>query len=301
MEPYYLLILSASVAFVLGYFLGGNARKGKNKALLDEARREAKELLQNAKLESESIKKEKKLQAKEHFIELKSNHEREIYKREQRISEIERRLKKNESKLQNEVRANDVLRVKLEKEIDFLGVKQDKLKSKEALLNDKLDIQIQKLEEISKLSAEDAKNELMETLKEKAKSDAMSYAQQHIEEAKLTAQQEAKKIVISTIQRIGTEEAIYNCVSIFNLESDDVKGRIIGREGRNIRVLEAETGVEIIVDDTPEAIILSCFDPVRREIARLSLHRLVSDGRIHPARIEEVVKKTQRQIENEII
>lgn len=301
MEPYYLLILSASAAFVLGYFLGGNARKGKNKALLDEARREAKELLQNAKLESESIKKEKKLQAKEHFIELQSNHEREIYKREQRISEIERKVKKNESKLQNEIRANDVLRVKLEKEIDFLGVKQDKLKSKEALLNDKLDIQIQKLEEISKLSAEDAKNELMETLKEKAKSDAMSYAQQHIEEAKLTAQQEAKKIVISTIQRIGTEEAIDNCVSIFNLESDDVKGRIIGREGRNIRVLEAETGVEIIVDDTPEAIILSCFDPVRREIARLSLHRLVSDGRIHPARIEEVVKKTQRQIENEII
>ena len=193
------------------------------------------------------------------------------------------------------------MRVKLEKEIDFLGVKQDKLKSKEALLNDKLDIQIQKLEEISKLSAEDAKNELMETLKEKAKSDAMTYAQQHIEEAKLTAQQEAKKIVISTIQRIGTEEAIDNCVSIFNLESDDVKGRIIGREGRNIRVLEAETGVEIIVDYTPEAIILSCFDPVRREIARLSLHRLVSDGRIHPARIEEVVKKTQRQIENEII
>ena len=168
-------------------------------------------------------------------------------------------------------------------------------------MNDVLEVQIGKLEGLSKLSAEEAKTELMNTLKGKAKADAMSYIQGYIEEAKLTAQQEAKKIVINTIQRIGTEEAIDNCVSIFNLESDDVKGRIIGREGRNIRVLEAETGVEIIVDDTPEAIILSCFDPVRREIARLSLHKLVSDGRIHPARIEEVVNKTRKQIENEII
>lgn len=182
-----------------------------------------------------------------------------------------------------------------------MNTKQEKLASKEKALEDKLEIQIGKLEELSKLSAEEAKAELMDSLKEKARSDAMGYIQQQIEEAKLTAQQEAQKIVINTIQRIGTEEAIDNCVSIFNLESDDVKGRIIGREGRNIRVLEAETGVEIIVDDTPEAIILSCFDPVRREIARLSLHKLVTDGRIHPARIEEVVNKTRRQIENEII
>lgn len=165
----------------------------------------------------------------------------------------------------------------------------------------KLKVQIEKLEEISNLSAEEAKSELMESLKDKARVDAMGYIQNSIEEAKLTAQQDAKKIVINTIQRIGTEEAIDNCVSIFNLDSDDVKGRIIGREGRNIRVLEAETGVEIIVDDTPEAIILSCFDPVRREIARLAMHRLVSDGRIHPARIEEVVNKTRKQVENEII
>ena len=165
----------------------------------------------------------------------------------------------------------------------------------------KLKVQIEKLQEISNLSAEEAKSELMESLKDKARVDAMGYIQNSIEEAKLTAQQDAKKIVINTIQRIGTEEAIDNCVSIFNLDSDDVKGRIIGREGRNIRVLEAETGVEIIVDDTPEAIILSCFDPVRREIARLAMHRLVSDGRIHPARIEEVVNKTRKQVENEII
>ena len=179
--------------------------------------------------------------------------------------------------------------------------KQAKVLVKEQELEDKIKIQITKLEELSNLSAEDAKAEMMESLKEKAKADAMAFVQHSVEEAKLTAQQEAKKIVINTIQRIGTEEAVDNCVSIFNLDSDDVKGRIIGREGRNIRALEAETGVEIIVDDTPEAIILSCFDPVRREIARLSLHRLVSDGRIHPARIEEVVHKTRKQIENEII
>ncbi|MFT7666976.1 MAG: ribonuclease Y [Patiriisocius sp.] len=161
--------------------------------------------------------------------------------------------------------------------------------------------QVAQLEVISSLSAEEAKNQLMETLKDEAKTAAMGYIQNSVEEAKMTAQQEAKKIIISTIQRIGTEEAVENCVSVFNLESDDVKGRIIGREGRNIRAIEAATGVEIIVDDTPEAIILSCFDSVRREVARLSLHKLVTDGRIHPARIEEIVQKTSRQIEEEII
>ena len=161
--------------------------------------------------------------------------------------------------------------------------------------------QIEQLEVISSLSAEDAKSQLLESIKDEAKSDAMAYIQNSMEEAKLTAQQDARKIVINTIQRIGTEEAIENCISVFNLESDDIKGRIIGREGRNIRAIEAATGVEIIVDDTPEAIILSCFDSVRREIARLSLHKLVTDGRIHPARIEEVVNKTIKQIEEEII
>jgi ribonuclease Y len=160
--------------------------------------------------------------------------------------------------------------------------------------------QIEQLEVISSLSADDAKAQLMESIKDEAKTDAMAYIQNSLEEAKLIAQQEAKKVVINTIQRIGTEEAVENCVSVFNLESDDVKGRIIGREGRNIRAIEAATGVEIIVDDTPDAIILSCFDSVRREIARLSLHKLVTDGRIHPARIEEIVEKTKKQIEEEI-
>lgn len=301
MEPYLIIIITGTLALALGLVVGNNTRKGKNKSLLEEAQRQAKALLQKAKIDAEAIINDKKLQAKEHFIELKSNHEREVHKREQKISEIEKRAKQRESQLQKEINFNTELKRKLHKELEFVNTKQEKLASKEKVLEDKLEIQIGKLEELSQLSAEEAKAELMDSLKEKAKSDAMSYVQQQIEEAKLTAQQEAQKIVINTIQRIGTEEAIDNCVSIFNLESDDVKGRIIGREGRNIRVLEAETGVEIIVDDTPEAIILSCFDPVRREIARLSLHKLVTDGRIHPARIEEVVNKTRRQIENEII
>ena len=301
MEPYLIIIITGTLAIALGLVVGNNTRKGKNKSLLEEAQRQAKALLQKAKIDAEAIINDKKLQAKEHFIELKSNHEREVHKREQKISEIEKRAKQRESQLQKEINFNTELKRKLHKELEFVNTKQEKLASKEKVLEDKLEIQIGKLEELSQLSAEEAKAELMDSLKEKAKSDAMSYVQQQIEEAKLTAQQEAQKIVINTIQRIGTEEAIDNCVSIFNLESDDVKGRIIGREGRNIRVLEAETGVEIIVDDTPEAIILSCFDPVRREIARLSLHKLVTDGRIHPARIEEVVNKTRRQIENEII
>lgn len=301
MEPYLLSLIIGTVALVLGLLIGNNTRKGKNKSLLEEAQRQAKDVLQKAKLDAEAIKNHKKLQAKEHFIELKSTHEREIHKREQKISEAENRAKQKESQLQKELNSNLDLKKKLQKELEFVATKQEKIASKEKELESKIEIQIGKLEALSKLSAEEAKAELKDSLKEKAKSEAMSYVQQQIEEAKLTAQQEAQKIVINTIQRIGTEEAIDNCVSIFNLESDDVKGRIIGREGRNIRVLEAETGVEIIVDDTPEAIILSCFDPVRREIARLALHKLVTDGRIHPARIEEVVNKTRRQIENEII
>ena len=175
--------------------------------------------------------------------------------------------------------------------------------TKESILQQELEklhkSQVQQLEVISGLSAEDAREQLVESLKAEAKTKAMSHIQDTIEEAKLTAQQEAKKVIINTIQRVGSEEAVENCVSVFNIESDDVKGRIIGREGRNIRALEAATGVEIIVDDTPEAIILSCFDPVRREIARLALHKLVTDGRIHPARIEEVVEKTEKQITQE--
>ena len=301
MGPNLILLLIGIGGLVVGLLIGLLAKRGKAKSLIEEAQRAAKELLQQAKIEAEALKNEKKLQAKEHFLELKSNHQREVYKKEQHISELEKRAKQKESLLQKDLNANLELKKKLNKELEFIESKHEKLNKKEEALEQKLEIQIKKLEAISALSAEEAKSQLIDSLKVKAKAEAMSYIQQQVEEAKLTAQQEAKKLIINTIQRIGTEEAIDNCVSIFNLESDDIKGRIIGREGRNIRVLEAETGVEIIVDDTPEAIILSCFDPVRREIARLSLHKLVADGRIHPARIEEVVQKTRRQIENEII
>ena len=221
--------------------------------------------------------------------------------REKKMSEIEKRIRDRESQIASELDKNKRLNTSLEqKEADFT-YKLDFLEKKESDLNKMHNRQVDMLEQISGLSAEEAKKELVNTLKEEAKSDAMAFIQNSIEEAKLTAEQDARKVVLNTIQRVGVEQAVENCVSVFNLESDDLKGRIIGREGRNIRALEAATGVEIIVDDTPEAIILSCFDPVRREIARLSLHKLVTDGRIHPARIEEVVKKTENQITQEII
>jgi ribonuclease Y len=301
MEPIIIYIAIALGALLGGFFLGNLLGRDKNKERLDKADKEAKDLLRKTEIEAEALKKEKMLQAKENFIELKSIHEREVNDRERKIVETENLLREKENKAQKEYKSNTDFKKNLERKNEILTQKLAKVETKEEQLEAKLKIQIEKLEEISNLSADEAKNELMESLKDKARTDAMGYIQHSVEEAKLTAQQEAKKIVINTIQRIGTEEAIDNCVSIFNLDSDDVKGRIIGREGRNIRVLEAETGVEIIVDDTPEAIILSCFDPVRREIARLSMHRLVSDGRIHPARIEEVVNKTRKQIENEII
>ncbi|MDC1011901.1 ribonuclease Y [Flavobacteriaceae bacterium] len=297
----YIHFIPALITLLVGLLLGGLFKKGTQKKIVEQAKSQADELLRKAQLEAEATKKEKMLQAKEHFIELKSKHDSAIHQRKKRITEIETKVRQLQSVAHKEVKKNTYLQRKLEEQTSFLEKKQAKVLVKEQELEDKIKIQITKLEELSNLSAEDAKAEMMESLKEKAKADAMAFVQHSVEEAKLTAQQEAKKIVINTIQRIGTEEAVDNCVSIFNLESDDVKGRIIGREGRNIRTLEAETGVEIIVDDTPEAIILSCFDPVRREIARLSLHRLVSDGRIHPARIEEVVNKTRKQIENEII
>ena len=226
----------------------------------------------------------------------------------EKMSDTEKRIRDKESQISAELVKNKKLNAEVESSIQsyddkaaVLDRKQSDLDRKQSEVDKLHKSQVQQLEVISSLSAEEAKTQLVESLKNEAKSDAMGYVRDKMEEAKLTAQQDAKKIIINTIQRIGTEEAVDNCVSVFNIESDDVKGRIIGREGRNIRAIEAATGVEIIVDDTPEAIILSCFDSVRREIARLSLHKLVTDGRIHPARIEEVVKKTQKQIEQEII
>jgi ribonuclease Y len=295
------MIIFITIAILIGVGLGIFIQRRKNTKQLDDANAEAKEILNQSRREADRIKSEKMLQAKERFIELKSEHEKVIFEREKKISDVESRLRDKENKLNNDLNRNKNLSHSLEQKSESLEKRMENLDAKKKELEVSHKIQVEKLETISGLSADEAKKELISSLEKKAESEAMVFAQQSLEEAKLTVEQEAKKIIINTIQRIGTEESIENCVSVFNLDSDDVKGRIIGREGRNIRAIEAATGVEIIVDDTPEAIILSCFDPVRREIARLSMHRLVTDGRIHPARIEEVVNKTTKQIQNEIV
>ncbi len=294
-------VIAAIVGIAIGFLIAKLLERNNASQLIKGAKKSAQSILKEAKYEAESIKKDKILQAKEKFLEMKAEHEKVILGRDKKISEAEKRIRDKESQVSSELAKNKKLSAELEnKQSDYnerLSILDKKQNEVEKLHRS----QIEQLEVISSLSAEDAKGQLMESLKDEAKTQAMSYVQSSMEEAKMTAQQEAKKIIINTIQRIGTEEAVENCVSVFNLESDDVKGRIIGREGRNIRAIEAATGVEIIVDDTPEAIILSCFDSVRREIARLSLHKLVTDGSIHPARIEEVVQKTTKQIEEEII
>ena len=295
------IIIAAVIGLALGFAVAKMLEKKQASNTIASAKKEAASILKEAKAEGESIKKDKILQAKEKFIELKSEHEKVILSRDKKINDAEKRIKDKESHVSNELGKNKKLNKDLEEKIADYNHRVEYLEKKQEEIDKLHNSKVQQLEVISGLSAEEAKSQLVESLKDTAKADAMSLIQDTVEEAKLTAQQEAKKIIINTIQRIGTEEAIENCVSVFNLESDDVKGRIIGREGRNIRALEAATGVEIIVDDTPEAIILSCFDSVRREVARLSLHKLVTDGRIHPARIEEVVKKTRKQIEEEII
>jgi ribonuclease Y len=294
-------VVAIIIGLIIGFVIAKSAEKNKATSTLANAEKEAKRILIDAQKEGENIKKDKILQAKEKFIELKTEHEKVINSKDRKMADAEKRIKDKESKLSSELAKSKNASSQLEAKTEDYDNRIVFLEKKQEEINKVLQQKIKQLEVISGLSAEDAKDQLMESLKETAKSEAMALIQDTVEEAKLTAQQEARKIVINTIQRVGTEEAIDNCVSVFNLESDDVKGRIIGREGRNIRAIESATGVEIIVDDTPEAIILSCFDSVRREIARLSLHRLVTDGRIHPARIEEVVKKTQKQIEDEIV
>ncbi|PKV51676.1 ribonuclease Y [Aquimarina sp. MAR_2010_214] len=295
------LIIAGIAGLLIGFIIAKVLERSKASEIIKNAKKSSEGILRDAKNEGETIKKDKILQAKEKFIELKSEHEKVILSRDKKIAEAEKRTRDKESQVSNELSKNKKLNIELEEKIKEGEQRKDYLEKKQSELKKLHKSQVQQLEVISGLSAEEAKEQLVESLKGQAKTDAMALIQDTIEEAKLTAQQEAKKVIINTIQRIGTEEAIENCVSVFNIESDDVKGRIIGREGRNIRAIEAATGVEIIVDDTPEAIILSCFDSVRREVARLSLHKLVTDGRIHPARIEEVVRKTRKQIDEEII
>ena len=294
------ILIGVIAGGILVFIIQNSLLKNKSEQLLTDAEAQSKKILKDAEHEGETVKKEKILQAKERFLKLKEEHEEVIKDRERKVQANEDRVKTKEKTLSQ--KTEEVAR--REKEIEKTQLDYDQKIAAVELKHQELDKTQQKrvaeLSRISGMSVEEAKNHMMEALIDEARTQAMSHIKEVTEEAKLNANREAKKIVIQTIQRVATEQAVENAVSVFNIDSDEVKGRIIGREGRNIRAIEAATGVEIIVDDTPEAIILSCFDPVRREIARLSLHQLVSDGRIHPARIEEVVAKTKKSLEEEI-
>ena len=284
------IVCAAGVGILIGYFLNKTALKKKCEGILKKAEEDA-----------EVIKRNKLLEVKEKFLNKKSELEKEVAQRNQKIQQAENRLKQREislnqkqDELQRKKNETEAIKENLEAQLSVIDRKKEELELMQAQ-------EREKLESISGLTVEEAKERLIESLKEEAKTEAASYINDIMDEAKMTANKEAKRIVIQSIQRVATETAIENSVTVFHIESDEVKGRIIGREGRNIRALEAATGVEIVVDDTPEAIVLSAFDPVRREIARLALHQLVNDGRIHPARIEEVVAKVKKQVEEEII
>ena len=302
---YLTTIIIGAICLILGLVAGTlfakSSLNSKAKFIVKDAKKSAENIIENANVKAEAIKKEKEAQAKVKFLELKSQHDENINSREKKMQEAEKRIRDKEQKLNDELSKTGKLEKDLERQKAEYEKKHEIVQKKQQELDVAIAQKVEMLQKISNYSAEEAKAELVESMKAEAKTKAQALVQSIMEEAQLNAKNEARKIVIQTIQRIGTEQAIENSVSVFNIESDEVKGRIIGREGRNIRALEAATGVEIIVDDTPEAILLSCFDPVRREVARLSLHRLVTDGRIHPARIEEVVEKTRKQIEEEII
>ena len=291
------IIISLLIGVAIGRFLLQLLFKKQEKS----ANEKAESIVKEAEKQAEHIKKQRQLEAKEKFLQLKAEHEKQVNQRNNTINQKENAIRQKEQslnqKLENINREKQELDSKSKKLEQLMEVNEKKREEVELLKNQ----HIQQLETIAGLTADEAREQLISSLKEEARSQAIIQIKDIVDEAKLTASKEAKKVVIQTIQRTATESAIENTVSIFNIENDEVKGRIIGREGRNIRALEAATGVEIIVDDTPEAIILSGFDPVRREIARLALHRLVTDGRIHPARIEEVVAKTRTQIEDEIV
>jgi len=288
------ILITALVAFIggggLSYFLW-NIALGKKKT----------SIIKDAESEGEAQKRDKMLQAKERFLQLKTEHEKYINEKNSKIIATENRLNQKEMSLSQKIEEQQRVRNELETQRENLNIQLGLIDRRNEELERFHKQQVEQLETISGLSAEEAKNQLIESLKEEAKTQAIAYVNEIMAEAKMTAGREAKKVVVETIQRVASETAIENSVTVFNIESDEIKGRIIGREGRNIRALEAATGVEIIVDDTPEAIILSAFDPVRREIARLALHQLVTDGRIHPARIEEIVEKTRKQVEEEIV
>ena len=301
MEPIILYIIIGAAALTVGLILGKLIFAKNTKNQIEEAEQQSKKIIADGQLQAETLKKERLLEVKEKFVQLKADHEREVMQRNQKISESENRIKQKEQSLnqkdqslEKHIKENEAIKENLNRQIEIVNIKRTELEKHQ-------EEHIRRLEKVAGLSAEDAKAQLIESLKQEAQTKAVALQQEIIEEAKLKANKEARKIVIQTIQRTAAEAAIENAITVFNLESDEIKGSIIGREGRNIRAIEAATGVDLIVDDTPEAIVLSSFDPLRREIARLSLQRLVADGRIHPARIEEVVEKTKKQIDDQVM
>lgn len=301
MESTVIIAIVSVVAVLIGIFLGKQIFAKNTQKQIAEAEQQAKKITEDAIAYAETLKEKKILEAKEHFLQKKSEHEQEVMRRNQKLAEAESKQKQLQQSLndknaglQKQINEYNQLKENLDKQLEVVNIKRTELERHQ-------EEHIKRLEKVASLSAEEAKTELMEVIKEEARTKAMSHVKEIMEEAKVNATKEAKKIIIQTIQRTAAEQTIENAITVFNLETDEVKGQIIGREGRNIRAIEAATGVDLIIDDTPEAIILSCFDPFRREIARLSLQRLVQDGRIHPARIEEVVDKTRRQLEEQIM
>jgi ribonuclease Y len=294
-------IIIGVAALIVGILLGKFIFAKDTKKQVEEADQQAQKIISDGKIQAETLKKEKLLEARESFVQLKADHDKEVFQRNQKLSEAENRFKQKEQTLNQKdqsiaklIKDNEVIKENLTRQTEVVNIKRTELEKHQ-------EEHIKRLEKVAGLSADEAKAQLIESLKQEAHSQALSIQQEIIDDAKLRANKEARKLIIQTIQRTAAEQAIENAITVFNLESDEIKGSIIGREGRNIRAIEAATGVDLIVDDTPEAIILSSFDPLRREIARLSLQRLVTDGRIHPARIEEVVEKTRKQLEDQII
>ncbi|HEX2844943.1 MAG TPA: ribonuclease Y [Chitinophagaceae bacterium] len=301
MDSNIIFILIGAVALVVGIIAGKFIFAKDTSKKVQEAELQSQALLKEAELRSETIKKEKELEAKEKLVQLKAAHDKEVNERNRKINDSENRIRQKEqginqkeTNLDKQIKENEAIKDNLNRQIDLVNIKRTELEKHQ-------EEHIRRLEKIAGLSADEAKNQLVESLKSEAHTQALALQQEIIDEAKQKANKEARKIIIQTIQRTAAEQAIENSITVFNLESDEIKGQIIGREGRNIRAIEAATGVDLIVDDTPEAILLSSFDPLRREIARLSLQRLVTDGRIHPARIEEVVEKTRKQIEDQVM
>ncbi|MDR6565552.1 ribonucrease Y [Chitinophaga ginsengisegetis] len=293
--------IAAVVALIIGIVLGKVIFAKNTQHKIDEAELQAKKIIADAQISAENLKKDRLLEAKEKYLQLKSEYEKDVLQRNQKLGESENRIKQKEQALnqkneqiQKQLNENDAIKETLNRQMELVTIKRTELEKHQ-------EEHIRRLEKVAGLTADEAKHQLVESLKEEARSQALSHIQEIIEDAKLKANKEAKKIIIQSIQRTAAEQTIENTITVFTLESDEIKGQIIGREGRNIRAIEAATGVDLIVDDTPEAIVLSSFDPLRREIARLSLQRLVQDGRIHPARIEEVVEKTKKQLEEQVM